>query len=325
MRAGTKWFAVVVGVIVGAASVAQEPTPPAPAPVTEIVVTPPPANDLPSTNTAPIPEQPAVSTSEVTQVTTPEKPPIVIAPVTEKQLGDISIGTRLTYFRLMKEKKETFLGNINRLEAEQDLAPDRLYATWYPTRHVGAELTWDTARAKTHNRNSEIGLGDGDFVFSGPILTLMLRYPNTTAFTPYGGIGMAFLSCSFENDPWWYYGWPSPEAYEDAGSPTEFRNGYKREIRVDNADAFVVVAGCDYRLGEHWFADVYLRYLSLDLDAHYVHGSTTLAPTPQAPPRSRSTRSPTASASATHSERDSGRPAGLERHFGERLKPKRSC
>ncbi len=281
----TSALAALACMIVASPSRAQEATTPAPAAAADAAAAQPATPDAASTNAAPAvttptpaPEPAPASTAEVAKVTLPEEPPAVIPPVAETPWGDISIGTRMIYFRLMKENKQTFLGNINRLEEKQDMAPDRLYVNWYPTRYAGAELTWDKARATTHNQNSETGQGDGDFVFSGPILTLMFRYPNETGFTPYGGIGMAFLNCSFENDAWWYYGWPSPEAYEAAGSPSEFRNGYKREITVENANAFVIAAGCDYRLDSHWLAEFYVRYMSLDLDAHYVHGDSTLDP-----------------------------------------------
>ena len=183
----------------------------------------------------------------------------------EFPLEIFSIGIRFTHFQLETDRKNTFLGHIDKLEAIQDNAPTKLYADWWFHRYAGVELTWDRVEARTHNDDPE-GISDGNIAAQGPIATLMARYPNQTRVTPHVGLGLAFMSISFDEEPWWALGYASPESYAELGSPSVPRNGKTREMLPDSsARGVVVVAGLDVRISRHWSADVYWR--SMDLDA----------------------------------------------------------
>lgn len=183
-------------------------------------------------------------------------------------LEKFSIGTRITHYELTTERKDFFLGHINRLEAVEDYAPTKLYADWWMCRYSGVELTWDRVEAKTHNNDPE-GISDGNMVAQGPIATVLLRLPNSTRVTPMIGVGWAFMSVSFDELPWWSLGYGSPADYEALGSPSAPRGKTREMMPKDNASGLVLTADVDVRLAAHWSVDLYVRNMDLDAKMGY--------------------------------------------------------
>jgi opacity protein-like surface antigen len=187
----------------------------------------------------------------------------------------VQIGTRITRFNLMTTSRtgngKSFLGSIQELDAVQDYWPTKIYADVYPIRYLGIELTWDEARARTGawSYPDYPYHSDGDFVISGPIVSLIGRYPNSTKFTPYAGVGIAFLHAKFLPTAWWHGGFSSPGAWEAAGSPDEIVMPVIRNIDVNSVNATVYVAGCDYSVTDNLLAGVYVRYMEVSLDASF--------------------------------------------------------
>lgn len=183
-------------------------------------------------------------------------------------LEGFSIGTRFTHFELETERKNTFLGHIDKLEAIQDNSPTKVYADWWFHRYVGVELTWDRVEARTHNDDPE-GISDGNLIAQGPMASLMARYPNKTRVTPHVGLGMAFMSVTFEEEPWWALGYASPESYAELGSPSIPRGKTREMLPDDSANGVVMTAGLDVRISQHWSADLYWRNMDLDAKMGY--------------------------------------------------------
>jgi len=219
-----------------------------------------------------------VDTNQVVETTSTSAsvPAPVIEPILAEPAGPIpgideeefalegfSIGTRITHFQLETERKNTFLGHIDKLEAIQDNSPTKLYADWWFCRYVGVELTWDCVEARTHNDDPE-GISDGNLTAQGPIATLMARYPNKTRVTPHVGFGWAFMSVAFDEEPWWALGYASPESYAELGSPAVARGKTREMLPEDSARGVVVVAGLDVRISRHWSADLYWRNMDID-------------------------------------------------------------
>jgi opacity protein-like surface antigen/TolB-like protein len=239
-------------------------TPPEPVPAQ--VVVPEPIIDLGE-------EQPMQSKSE---------PPVIAGssyPGKDWLSNHLQIGTRITRFNLMKTRKSgengdasgNFLGSIQELEAIEDYWPTKLYADVYPIRYLGIELTWDDARARTGawSLPEYPYHSDGDFVISGPIVSLIGRYPNSTKFTPYAGAGIAFLHGKFLSSAWWHGGYHSVGDWQAAGEPDESALPVARNIDVDNVHGTVYFAGCDYAVTDNLLAGIYVRYMEVSLDAHY--------------------------------------------------------
>jgi hypothetical protein len=183
-----------------------------------------------------------------------------------------AVGTRMVYARLVQPTKHTFLGHIDKLEVRQDLAPTRVFGQWFPFPDWGVELTWDEVHAKTFNNPGDDGVRtcDGDWLISGPIATVLWRYVNDSGWTPSVGVGAGFMSGDVDLAGWWHYGYNSPEQYAALGSPkTPYKAGM-RTMDPNDPIALVVSAECDVRISDRWSADLYARYMSVDLDIHWT-------------------------------------------------------
>lgn len=195
--------------------------------------------------------------------------PIPGADDTGFSLERFSIGTRVTDYELDSgTKQDNFLGHIDELEAIQDRSPTKVYADFWVFRYAGVELTWDRVEARTHNDDPE-GISDGNLIAQGPILSLMARFPNKTRLTPMAGIGWAFMSIDFEEEPWWALGYPSPESYEELGRPAVPRGKTREMLPEDSAKGDIIVLGLDVRISRHWSANLYYRTMDLDTTMGY--------------------------------------------------------
>lgn len=160
----------------------------------------------------------------------------------------------------------TFLGNVTWIEEAQDSSPNLLINVM-PIPYVGAQLTWGRVEARTWNWNTL--LSDGTVEGSGPILSLLLRYPNATRFMPYAAIGKTHWDFTFNEDPYWRYGYSSPESYAQAGSPGRSRNGLQRIINVSGSDGTVLCFGLGIRILDCLSADFAYRTTEVETAAEY--------------------------------------------------------
>jgi hypothetical protein len=230
------------------------------------------------TNQPVAPSEPAATAAPVTssraELTTPateEGAPLVAGGVAATW-NRFEVGTRMNYAKLTDDTKHTFLGQIYKLDEQQDLAPTRVFGRWFFLRDWGVELTWDELRAETYNSPDENGVrsSDGDWLISGPIATVIWRYLNDSRWTPDVGAGAGFMSGDTDLAGWWHYGYNSPEQYAALGSPkTPYKAG-TRTMDANDAVAFVMTAGCSARITDRWSANVYGRFMSVDVDIHWT-------------------------------------------------------
>ncbi|MDD4870173.1 MAG: hypothetical protein PHR77_06400 [Kiritimatiellae bacterium] len=181
--------------------------------------------------------------------------------------GDIKIGTRLTYFRLLKNSSDSFIGTINQLDEDQNYMPIKLFADWFFTPTWGIEITWDTIKART---GTEEGDCDGTFVLKGPMVSLIGRYLNDSPWTPYGGIGLAYFNADFDSATAWRLGYSPNQEWIDAGRPSEPYLGRIRTMNLNNPIGIVLNAGCEYKISDRWSADLYLRWTKVDVKAEVL-------------------------------------------------------
>lgn len=107
--------------------------------------------------------------------------------------------------------------------------------------------------------DTDIGLikTDGNAILSGPTISLLGRYRNSTAFTPYAGIGLGFFNGDFDEDPVWAH---------------EIWWGYanrNRQMVVDNTTALLLSAGTTWAFTPNWLLDMSLQYVHADADATF--------------------------------------------------------
>ena len=89
-------------------------------------------------------------------------------------------------------------------------------------------------------------------------------------YASYLGVGKAFFSSDFKEDPWWGLGYSSEEQWLAAGSPSTSNDGYTRQIEVDDSDGLVVVVGCAVRVAEGVSVDLYWRKIDAGTAAVYT-------------------------------------------------------
>ncbi|MDD3605354.1 MAG: hypothetical protein PHD86_09240 [Kiritimatiellae bacterium] len=183
--------------------------------------------------------------------------------------GHLDIGVRMTKHELESSSRppeNAFLGNITKLDGDEDYNMNLFFDVMF-IKYVGIEYTSYELSADTYNWNT--GTSDGSMEISGPIWSIIGRFPNQTRFTPYAGIGKASVDASFSNDRWWNLGYPTEAYWLDAGSPSTGYRNIRREITVDGDDQNVMFFGCAIRITDWLSADIYYRTMDITLDAHY--------------------------------------------------------
>lgn len=183
----------------------------------------------------------------------------------------LEIGTRMTWFSLSEDTRPadpelTYIGDLNRLEDEQDNSIFKLFVAVNLHRYVAVELTSDTVAARPYNFSNMDS--DGLLEMSGPILMLNLRYPLLNdRLMPYVGIGYAWMDASWENSGWWGQGWEDREAYEAAGSTGYDPRDIRRYMEVESDNATVFSLGCVYQFHDLVAVDVLMRWMDLSSNA----------------------------------------------------------
>ncbi len=189
------------------------------------------------------------------------------------------VGTRLSYFSLTDGDSGhkggtygsgTFLGTIYALEENQSYLPFKFFGRVFYQKYIGLELAYDTIEAETRATSTGYGVkSDGDISASGPTISIVARYPNESAFTPYVQVGIGLFSGDFDESDHWGLGYQNPSDYAAAGSPSTANNGYHREIDVDSTTATIFGAGCYYMINENILVDLSFQYTSFDLDGTF--------------------------------------------------------
>jgi hypothetical protein len=208
----------------------------------------------------------------------------------------LEVGLRFTSFELDETprpedpfRQQTFLGFVNQLEEEQDSAP-KFYMNILINKYVGFEITHDAVAARTRNFNN--GQSDGILEMSGPIYSIIGRYPFEDVpifgsandyrvdIIPFLGLGYADWEADFKEEGWWAAGFSSPESWASAGSPSPSESGMVRMIQVSDDSSTVIMIGLALSLHEHFGIDIIYRQMELSTDAQFLRGSLS-NPEPQ--------------------------------------------
>ncbi len=150
----------------------------------------------------------------------------------------------------------TYLGTIYGLDLQQNAAPVRPFITAWFVRYVGIEVAYDFWEADTLAMDIPYSYkekSDGSLTLKGPTLSLLLRYPNASGFTPWGGFGVGFFSADFDATAAWASSW--------GGSR-------KRVMDCDSVTATILTGGLTWEFIDHWNVDLSAQYISnADVDA----------------------------------------------------------
>ncbi len=184
----------------------------------------------------------------------------------------LSLGLRASYFHMTRNKGEIFR-NITLLSEEQDVNPYKPTVILCLPPYLGLELSYDRFKAATLNRAFDIypehdrRWTDGWVEWSPLMLGLQLRYPlRHPTFEPYLAGGLSFNQTRWKRNDWYYYGFPSLEAYQQWTSqglaPEEYPNaGYRRIFATDDHCLGTWLGlGADIHLSPHWGVNLEARY-----------------------------------------------------------------
>lgn len=181
--------------------------------------------------------------------------------------GHLQLGTRSVY-RVLTDGDSghkggyqgdgTFLGTIYGLEENQNMLPTALTLAYYFNKYLGVQLAYDSISAETRAIDIYTGLEktDGDVNLSGPTISLLARYTNSTPVTPYIGVGLGFYSASFDADPNWSY------------NPRHEGHVYNH-MDVESVVGIHFLAGADWLFYENWALNLTIQYTKADVDAAY--------------------------------------------------------
>jgi len=178
------------------------------------------------------------------------------APASSLDLGAFrfAIGTRILHVVLLNDtqgrpEQNSFIGTIYKIDANQDYLPLRPYAQITAQAgllDIGLGLGYDHLEVATVDN----GTGDGDIEMKGWLIYLVAAYPNETRFTPFGEIGVASYHNSFDPIASW----------SDDGV---------RRFSLDDSRDLYLAAGCDVQISDALSANLYVRYVDVDVDGRY--------------------------------------------------------
>lgn len=171
----------------------------------------------------------------------------------------------------------TFLGTIYALDESQNLAPIRPFITYDISPWFSLEMAYDYQEAQTLAASGSVDKSDGDVILQGPTLSLLGKYPNSTSFTPFFGLGVGFYSADFDESDHWALGYPNEITYVALGSPSTLYNGRRRSMDAEDTIVLLIQAGLTYAINPRWFLDLSAQYFRSDVDATF-HGYTDGVP-----------------------------------------------
>ena len=179
----------------------------------------------------------------------------------------LEVGTRLTYFSLLDNKRGqpndgSFFGTVTMLDERQNYLPKKLFVQYKIIPYAGVGLSYDSFSFDA----SDFGGSDGKATLSGPLFYVFGRYPNSTAFTPFCELGVAYYTSTFDADAGWLGTNPG------------------KSVDLDNTHGYYVGAGCDLQITDDFSLNVYARYMRISdvtgawYDAWTKFGDVVLTP-----------------------------------------------
>jgi outer membrane protein W len=181
--------------------------------------------------------------------------------------GKLQIGTRMVYRSLTNADSGhqggtygsgTYLGTIYAMDEEQSYLPNKFFITYYFTKYFGFELAYDSMEAKTvaWDIYNDVNKTDGNASLSGPTVTLLGKFANSTPFSPYIGIGLGFFKGDFDEDSAW--------AHDDTSLGSR-----DREMVVESITAVLLTSGLTWSFATNWLLDLSLQYVKADPDVMF--------------------------------------------------------
>lgn len=181
----------------------------------------------------------------------------------------VSIGLRSTYYQMTQNKGPIF-GNIISLDENQHFGPSQNLIPFKPmiqlllTRNWALELGYDQFSATTTNQGDDSH--DGDIKWNPFMLALQYRFDLPyRAVVPYVFWGLSYNKVTFEERPWYRWGFPNPGSYDtwvgQGNRPEDYpNNAYRRKFTPKDGFGSFFGLGVDYFLSPNWALNMDWRY-----------------------------------------------------------------
>lgn len=187
----------------------------------------------------------------------------------------LSIGLGISYSTLTDAKRpqdvenhRTFVGYVWKLEDTEQVGvvPELRYRA---SDYVRVVLSLDRVVGRTRNYNQRKH-SDGDINVWGPQLLVEGLYPlrGDTVFL-HAGAGLAYEFTDFNEDKWWKLGYSSADSWRYYGATNKARQGYYREIHVDDGFGLTLAAGVSWRPDPRFELDLSLRHTWFEPDCQF--------------------------------------------------------
>ena len=175
------------------------------------------------------------------------------APLVGKEAGTFMIRARA--IGVIPENNSSSISAIGgHVSATAQVAPE-LDFSYFFTDHIAAELIAATTRHSIKANGTAVGDVDVGSIWAlPPTLTLQYHFMPHSAFSPYVGAGL--------NVTFWYGG--------SAAGPAV------THFTVGNNVGAALQAGIDYNFAGHWFANIDVKQIFLNADAHVDALGTTV-------------------------------------------------
>jgi hypothetical protein len=178
---------------------------------------------------------------------------------------NIAVGLRSTYFRLT-DANQNMIGNLNRLEEEQNYSPIKPLIQINLSRYLAFEFGYDSFKAMALNQpDYDKNWSDGNLEWQNYMLAMQIRLPDFhPSIIPYFQWGVAYTKANFNAANWHRYGFPSPATYNSwvgQGNRVQDYTDYRRLITADDCWGPLFGLGVDYFFWKHLALNLDLRYL----------------------------------------------------------------
>ncbi len=197
--------------------------------------------------------------------------------VIKKRDWGVALGVRSTYFSMTQNTGPIF-GNITLLDEEQNYWPVKPLVQFNFSRYWAIEFGYDQFKAHALNRgfndvaDHDPRWADGTITWAPIMMALQFRWPHFhKSIVPYVLGGISYTKTTWDRNEWYYYGFPSLEAYvswtSQGNRAADYPNaGYRRIFDVDDHTIGTLLGvGVDYFV---W------KNLALNLDWRYHWAQT---------------------------------------------------
>ena len=187
----------------------------------------------------------------------------------------LSIGLGFSYAFLTDSERpkdvgnhKTFVGYVWKLEDTDQigLVPEIRY---WASEWLRLVLTMDRVSGRTRNYNLQKH-SDGVVDLLGPQFLVEFFYPlaEETVFL-HAGAGVVYDFADFTEVRWWKLGYSSEASWEEYGRTRKSRQGYFREIHVDDSFGWTLAAGVSWRPSPRFELDFSVRHTWVDPDCQF--------------------------------------------------------